>query len=69
MKKWYALLRKENMDNAVTAMVCEMLSKTYGDEQCAEKMLKKILANDEIYNEIQNSVCDVICTLVENDFI
>ena len=69
MKKWYALLEQKNMDNAITEVVCGLLSKSYNDEKRAEKALKEILANDKIYHKIQNSPCEVICILAENDFI
>ena len=69
MKKWHTLFRKENMDCAITVTVCELLSKIYDDKQRTEKTLKEILANDKIYTKIQNSICDVICILDENDLI
>ena len=57
------------MDCAITVTVCELLSKIYDDKQRTEKTLKEILANDKIYTKIQNSICDVICILDENDLI
>jgi len=69
MKKWHILLKQENMDCVITAVIFEMLWKIYNDRQRAKKALKEILANKEIYTEIQNSICDIICILALNDFI
>ena len=69
MKKWHTLLEHKNMSDAITTVVCELLSRAYDDKQTAEKLLKEVLANDKIYDEIQNSICGIICILAENDFV